>query len=65
MTEIPVKERNEITIRDMDKLLQSVEAQMPIVNSEQVYKWELMTQERVYLVFSILGVLLTSLGMLI
>lgn len=55
----------DLKIRDMDKLLQSVEAQMPIVNSEQVYRWELMTHERIYLVFTMLGVLITALGMLL
>lgn len=55
----------DLKVRDMDKLLQSVEAQMPIVNSEQVYRWELMTHERIYLVFTMLGVLITALGMLL
>jgi hypothetical protein len=55
----------DVTIRDMDKLLKSVESQMPIVNSEQVYKWELMIQMRVYLVLTALGTLLTALGVLI
>jgi hypothetical protein len=56
---------SELLIRDMDKLLQSVESQMPIVNSEQVYKWELVKQMRIYLVFTMVGVLLTSLGLLL
>jgi len=54
-----------IHIGDIDKMLETVEKQMPIVNSEQIYLWELEKHSRIYLAFVVLGILLIALGVLI
>ncbi len=54
-----------IYIGDMDKMLETVEKQMPIVNSEQIYLWELEKHSRIYLAFVVLGLMLIALGFLI
>lgn len=54
-----------IYIGDVDKMLESVEKQMPIVETEQIYLWELDKQGRIYLAFVILGIMMVALGLLI
>jgi len=54
-----------IYIGDMDKMLETVEKQMPIVNSEQIYLWELEKGERIYIALAVIGLLLIALGFLI
>lgn len=50
---------------DIDNLMKTVESQMPVVEHEQLYRWELEKQGKIYLAFLILGILITLLGILI
>lgn len=50
---------------DIDNLMKTVETQMPVVQHEQLYKWELEKQGKIYLAFLIIGILITLLGFLI
>jgi len=54
-----------VYLGDIDDMMKTVEKQMPIVDNDQLYLWELERQGRIYLIFMILGLLLTVLGILI
>jgi len=54
-----------VYLGDIDRMLETVERQMPIVNTEQIYLWELERHERIYLAMTILGLLMLALGVLI
>lgn len=54
-----------VYLGDIDRMLETVEKQMPIVNTEQIYMWELERHERIYLAIVILGLLMIALGLLI
>lgn len=43
---------------DIDETLQKVADQIPIVDTDRIYLWELQTQERVFILFMIIGILL-------
>ena len=60
-----LKLSKDVYLGDMDNLLQTVESQMPIIGDEQIYKWEVDKQEKIYLAFTIIGLLMLILGVLI
>lgn len=43
---------------DIDETLQKVADQIPMVDTDRIYLWELQTQERVFILFMIIGILL-------
>ena len=54
-----------VYIGDIDDLMKTVENQMPIVDNEQIYLWELEKHGRIYTVFMVVGILIAILGALI
>ena len=54
-----------IYLGDIDDMMKTIEKQMPIIDHEQIYLWELQKQGRIYLVFMIMGILMLILGGLI
>jgi len=54
-----------IYLGDMDNLIKSVESQMPVVQDEQIYRWELEKQFRIYIVCMMVSILVIMLGVLI
>lgn len=54
-----------VYLGDIDKMLETVERQMPIVNTEQIYLWELERHERIYLAMTVLGLLMLAMGFLL
>lgn len=56
---------NGVYLGDMDNLIKTVETQMPVVQDEQIYLWELEKQIRIYLTFLGISILLIVLGVLI
>lgn len=54
-----------IYLGDIDDMMKTVETQMPIVDNEQIYLWELQKQGRIYLIFAIMGIMMAILGVLI
>jgi len=54
-----------IYLGDVDDMMKTVEKQMPVIDTDQIYLWELQKQGRVYLIFMIVAILILILGYLI
>lgn len=54
-----------IYLGDIDDLMKTVENQMPVVQHEQIYLWELEKQGKIYLSFIFIAFLMLMLGFLI
>jgi len=54
-----------VFLGDVDDMMKTVEKQMPIVQHDQIYLWELEKQGRIYTVFMVLGLMMVALGVLI
>lgn len=54
-----------VFLGDVDDMMKTVEKQMPVVQHDQIYLWELEKQGRIYTVFMVLGLMMVALGVLI
>jgi len=54
-----------VYLGDIDDMMKTVEKQMPIIENDQIYLWELEKQGKIYLIFMILGLMMIALGVLI
>lgn len=54
-----------VYLGDIDNLMKSVETQMPVVQDEQIYLWELQKQIRIYISMMAIATLIILLGVLI